>query len=249
MQGAALLGVILVIGLNLIPYLYSEVNPQLPTIMTGLAAWGASLGGMAAIASRSAATLAREREKGTLEAMLLTGLGCREILRQKWRGCVFAHAGLFGFILGVLVAGVFTLRIHPVSAAFLLVAIPPYSAFGASLGLCFSIRARNPVRANAWMWLTTGLVLLVTTNVTTTGLKHVYRFRQQAENAAIAAVVPPAATAMATFLPHDWQRGRGRSATVPIVAGLVGVAAYGGMAWVLWRLALRRFEREWEGRR
>jgi hypothetical protein len=36
---------------------------------------------------------------------------------------------------------------------------------------------------------------------------------------------------------------------VVVVAGAFGVAAYGALAWVLWKLAVRRFEREWEGRR
>lgn len=248
-EGTAILGALLVIVFNLIPYVIDDVHEYLPSILTGLTTWGVTFSAMGVIAVRAATTVAREREKGTLESLLLTSLGCREILRQKWRGCVFVHAGLFGFLFGVVVAGLFTLRLHPITAAFLLVAVPAYSAFAASLGLVFSVRAKNQVRANAWMGVTTALFLLVTTNVAISVARHGLGLRRQAENAAIAAVVPPGATAMATFIPQDWQRGRGRSADVVVVAGAIGVAAYGGLAWVLWKLAVRRFEREWEGRR
>src|SRR5205823_6110717 len=99
------LGALLVPVLHLVPVVLPRAEPQLGRALVGLAVWGMALGATMAAAIRANVSVAWEREKGTFEALMLTGLGCREILRQKWRGCVGVLTGLYGVQLGAMAAG------------------------------------------------------------------------------------------------------------------------------------------------
>jgi hypothetical protein len=106
---------------------------------------------LAAVASE---TIPRERKSDTLEALMLTGLGCREVLRQKWRGVMLTVRGGYFLLLGVLFAGVVSAKLHPLSAAMVALIVPIHAAFWTSYGLALGVRAKTPEKAAGPVFLT-----------------------------------------------------------------------------------------------
>jgi ABC-type Na+ efflux pump permease subunit len=248
----AVLGALLIPLLHLVPVLFPRPDPQIGRAFIGFAVWGVAFGAMIGAAVRASVAVAWEREKGTLEALMLTGLGCREILRQKWLGSAGVLSGLYGVLLGAMAAGLLTLSLHPLGAAAILVTTPVLVAFGTSLGLYFSVGAKTPALAGRNMLLSVGpavvgvmIVLAIFANT----LAWVFRTESDWGFSLLVSVVfPPAGTGMLTFAPLAPAR-RPIPVLFPMAAGaVVGTLVYARLAVVLWRAAVRRFEREWEGR-
>jgi ABC-type Na+ efflux pump permease subunit len=248
----AVFGALLVPVLHLIPLAIPKLNAEMGKAFVGLAVWGMAFGAMMGAAAWAGSSVAREREKGTLEALILTGLGCREILRQKWRGCVAGLNGLYGTILGAMAAGLLSLSLHPLAAIVILVTTPVHVACAASLGMFFTARAKTPVVAArnmalavvpAFLILTVGLGILIDILGGWVGFPH-----PQVYSSVIAVVLPQVGTGLLTFAPVSGPAGRVPVLGPMLVGAAVGTLAYAGLAVVLWKAAVRRFEREWEVR-
>ena len=160
------------------------------------------------------------------------------------------HRGLFAFLGGVLVAGLFTRRIHPLAVLVLPLSAPVYFSFRASLGLAFSVRAKNPGRATFWMWTVTLFAQFTVTTLLNEVLTEAMMLRPPSETVAFSVTMPPVTAAFAV-LPLDGPRSNPRADSngVALVTGAISMAIYGARAWLLGRLEVRRFEREWEGHR
>jgi ABC-type Na+ efflux pump permease subunit len=253
MKATAVFGAIFVVFFHLllvVGILFPKlgIRWEMVRMIAGFTAWGAALGGTIGIAIRAASSVAREREKDTLEALMLTGMTCREILRQKWLGCVRLFSPLAGFFLGVLGASLVTFALHPASLFSLLLIVPVHVAFAASIGLYFSVRMKSVNRANLWMWATLAGGMFVAGNVLVAAHRIVSQDSYSTEAFPIMVVVPVAASAGVTFLPVDWRGGRTGQTLAVFGGAAVGTMLYGLLAWVFWRLAVGRFEREWERR-
>jgi ABC-type transport system involved in multi-copper enzyme maturation permease subunit len=105
----------------------------------------------------AASRVSRERERQTLDAILMLPEEPETILFAKWLGaflsvrwCLWGFALIWG--MGVLSGG-----LHPAAVPLLAAAVIVYAAFGASIGLWFSAMNRNTTRAT----LFTVLVALV----------------------------------------------------------------------------------------
>jgi ABC-type transport system involved in multi-copper enzyme maturation permease subunit len=243
----AILGVVLIVLLHLVSHLIPGPTPEIARGLIALAVWGMSFGMTVGATVRANTTVARERQAGTLDGLMLTGLGCREILRQKWFGSVAGLHGIFGVLLGALAAGLLSLSLHPVSAAVILLATPVHVAFGASLGLVCGVRARTLAAAGR------DLVLVVVGALFVGGVVAVSLIPEGAGPLVGPAMVPPAATGLLTMGPVAMQGGPRRGPAEPPVGAMlagaaVGTVLYAGLAVLLWRAAVRRFEREWEPR-
>jgi hypothetical protein len=210
LAGAAIAGVI-----QLVVYLGFEPDPLFAERITTMIAVMVAGGAVLAAAGRATHCVVRERTADTLTALLLTGLGCREVLRQKWRAYAYSPFGVYAMLAGVLAAGVAAGGVYPLAAVGVAAAVPFHIAAGTSLGLYCSVRAVNPKWATLLV-LAAGWVVLMAAAVTVK-------------------------TATAAGVEHPGP----------------GVLAAGGAFWlalcaaagvVFWRLAVRRFEREWEGR-
>jgi hypothetical protein len=206
-------------------HLVAVVLEQHRSWRTGIASLAACGLGAAAVlgaGNRATGTVLRERKADTLEALLLTGLGCRVVLRQKWRACAFAPLALYSLAAGVTAAGLVLGSVHPLLAAGLAVGVPAHAAVAVSLGVYCSVRTASANQAAALM-MATGAVLVVVPG-TLIGL-------------AASELGGPAGTESPRALPF-------------LAAAAVGwVLACAGLAVLFWRLAVRRFEWEWEGRR
>ncbi|HET6572592.1 MAG TPA: ABC transporter permease subunit [Fimbriiglobus sp.] len=199
--------------------------------------WVVTLGIMIPPVFRAARSVARERAAGTLDDLRLTALTARDVLYEKWLGCVMSELPRVLILATVAAAAVLTGLLHPLSLVGLTVTLPVYCGSGAAIGLYFSVRAANPGRAGRNMILDSiaawyGLAFLVATLAS---------WLEALPAAAIG--TPPAATALVLnadlFSSLEWMQG--------VVGVSVGVLLYAGIGWAAWRAAVRRFEREWSG--
>lgn len=246
--GVALVGTFHVIWLVCMPFRDFRFRWEVVRMLCGFAAWGAALGGTIGVAVRAANAVAREREKDTLEALMLAGMTCREVLRQKWHGCVRVFRPLMGLWLGVLGASFVTFGLHPGSVFSLLLIAPIHVCFAASVGLYFSVRVKNVSRANTWLWATLGLGMFLLVNVLMALHRMVVPYSYSTEAFPIMVVVPVAASAGVVFLPMEWHRTPSGESLAVFGGAAVGTVLYAVLARVFWRLAVRRFEREWKHR-
>jgi ABC-type Na+ efflux pump permease subunit len=100
-----------------------------------------------AVAARAAASIASERQRGTLDSLLSTPLSTRSILFAKWFGSI-ASTRWDGIKLGLMAAlalalgGLSSWAVPVLLGAWLL-----FAGFFAALGLWFSVRCHSPQRA------------------------------------------------------------------------------------------------------
>jgi hypothetical protein len=248
----AVVGALLIPVMYLVAYLFPRADPRSAEAFIGLVVWGLGFGSMMGAAIKSNVAVAWEREKGTLEALMLTGLGCREILRQKWRGSVVGLYPISGMLLGAMAAGLLSASLHPLAAAAILVTTPVNVAVAASVGLYFTVGARNTAVAARNMFLVVGPTVTVVAIVLATLLNTLAwwfgREPDQANVFLLTALFPPAGTAVLTFAPLAGPRTRFEMLGAVAVGTVVGALVYARLGLLLWRGAVRRFEREWEVR-
>jgi hypothetical protein len=127
--------------------------------------WSRVVGGPVAcllllrVAVRAAGSLTGEREARTLDGLLATPLGDREIVREVWLGSILNIGPLAWFLAAAWGVGLLTGGISPLSLPLLAAAWSVYAAFAAALGLWCSLRCRTTWRATG---LTAALLLAVT---------------------------------------------------------------------------------------
>ena len=124
-----------------------------PGVRNFFALWTRGMGAAVAcllllcIAVRAATTITGERERQTLDGLLMTPLSASEILFGKWFGCVASiRWGLLwlGAIWGV---GVIGGELHPIALLLMMAAWWIYAGVLAELGLWFSLSFESSVRA------------------------------------------------------------------------------------------------------
>jgi hypothetical protein len=191
-------------------------NPMTARWLVTLIAFLLAAGTVLTTGSRAAGTVVREKKADTLEALVLTGLGCREILRQKWRACALAPFNLYAVLAGIVAAGLVLDSLHPLAVLGLVVVFAPLVVVGTSLGLYASVRLANPNRAFLALF--------------TTGVVVVTIFGRVVE---MLLTPPPGKPEPQLAFPLT-------------VVGVLWVTAGVTAALVLWELAVGRFEREWE---
>ena len=102
------------------------------------------------IAGLAASSFGRERQKQTLDDLLLTDLSTNEILSQKWWASIWCLRWMMLWILIHWGIAIFVGGLHPLAAGALAVLWSSYAAFAASIGLYFSVRTRSTQRAHFW---------------------------------------------------------------------------------------------------
>jgi ABC-type transport system involved in multi-copper enzyme maturation permease subunit len=107
------------------------------------------------VAIRAAGTWARERERRTLDDLLMTDLTNAELVGDKWLGSFWSLRWVWGYLGAILVLTAFAGAIEARLAPVLGIAWFVYAAFAASLGSWCSLRCRSTGRATV---LTLGLL-------------------------------------------------------------------------------------------
>ena len=200
---------------------------------------------LAAVAIIAAGPLVSEREKRTLDSLLVTPLSCRDILAAKWwnslaQPCV-GFLLLAAFWVVAVVCGSLHVRALPALALTLLV----HAAFFASLGLAIGTYCATGPQAQAWVG---GVFVLMITGLPAGILiPLVLWLSGNFEWSAIAGfAVTPALVLFAEHFPANPSAGSAFD-DIPIshwvAGGIAGALAYAAASIWLWRFALARFDR------
>jgi ABC-type transport system involved in multi-copper enzyme maturation permease subunit len=112
-----------------------------------------------AVAVRAAGAWSRERERRTLDDLLVSDLTNAELTLGKWWGSIWSLRGVWVYLGAVLCLSVMCGRMKPWPAVLLGIGWMVYAAFAASVGEWCSLRCRSTWRATA---LTLGLLLAFT---------------------------------------------------------------------------------------
>jgi ABC-type transport system involved in multi-copper enzyme maturation permease subunit len=107
---------------------------------------------------RACASVVREKQQGTLDALLTLPVTRQEILQAKWLGGLYKGWGWAVFYVPILLFATLTGAIHVVGSLFLLVAPLIHGVFLANLGLFLSVSSRTVL--NAQMKLALGILAL-----------------------------------------------------------------------------------------
>lgn len=102
----------------------------------------------------------RERQRQTLDGLLITLVGGKEILAGKWRGAIAKAEPLIWALASVWTAGVFTGAVHLLALPFMFGAAFLFVNFFALLGLWFSTVCRTTARATTFTALTCLLLII-----------------------------------------------------------------------------------------
>jgi ABC-type transport system involved in multi-copper enzyme maturation permease subunit len=175
---------------------------------------------------QATASVGREREEGTLDMLLTLPDGRNEVLGSKWLGSVLCGRWLVLGLFVFLVLGVFVGGVHPLALPAFAVAAAAHLAFAASLGIYLSVATASTGRAAMIAVVILLAVCLAPVAFCPGGLGS----------------VPPVAWVIC--LPRrvgDWPW---EGVPPEAVTLLLGLFAYGCLAWVFWLLAVRRFHRE-----
>jgi ABC-type transport system involved in multi-copper enzyme maturation permease subunit len=227
----------------------SSANGHLAEFSNNLARFGASTLVclfLLAVGQRAAGSLTTERYRRTLDGLLVSNLGNREILFAKWLASI--HCARKGWIAVAFLCLLLVLTggLHPLAYVALLLAWLCYAAFAAMLGLWFSLRCQTNFRAN----VLTAATLLVAGAGNLGAWMVLLRFFISPGSAAswtrLSDFVrwglgPPVTLNVLAFRGSDMNSGA--ATPVMIGYGIMGVATYGLAALALWWLLLKQFDR------
>jgi ABC-type transport system involved in multi-copper enzyme maturation permease subunit len=218
------------------------------------------------VAFRSAAAITKEREQGTLDALLTLPMSRSELLGAKWLGPIL-FSRVVGYVLVFLIlAGILTGTLHPIAAILMVFLVAAHLGFLASLGLVLSLASRNAL----WARVTMGLVLLVFLGITLRVLMINLRSARPTANPLMtrsAGPVPPFGTFswrilpwpefisevgvsapgawwFLTFSPKDYAKAietADANFTGRLIVAEAGILAYALAARLLWAFACWRF--------
>jgi ABC-type transport system involved in multi-copper enzyme maturation permease subunit len=99
----------------------------------------------------TARSVSKERERRTLDSLLMLPEDREDILRAKWLGALLRVSPLALGLAGLWAAGVVTGCLHPLAALFLAVACGSQVVFLACLGIWLSVTVRSTLRADLVM--------------------------------------------------------------------------------------------------
>jgi ABC-type transport system involved in multi-copper enzyme maturation permease subunit len=147
--GGILFMMLLVAGLE------SAGGPRVGSVFfTALVRWlGLILliGWMLTVGLKAASSIARERERQTLDGLLILPVERREIMRAKWRAC-WSRGRAVGIGLGLLLLfGTLTGGVHILALPLTGALAASLLVFTVNLGLWLSARCRGTFRASAWL--------------------------------------------------------------------------------------------------
>jgi ABC-type transport system involved in multi-copper enzyme maturation permease subunit len=106
------------------------------------------------VANAAAVSISSEKDEDTWISLISTPLTPDEILRAKFYGAVWSVRWFIGLLLFVWLTATLCGAIHPFGLMALVAQAALFLWFAAVLGLLFSIRCRNSLRALTWTILT-----------------------------------------------------------------------------------------------
>jgi ABC-type transport system involved in multi-copper enzyme maturation permease subunit len=239
--GAALAGVLLVLFV---------ANPNSPR-------WQGHIGGieivltcilLLMIALSASRRVSRERERRTLDQLLLLPVSADAILFAKWLGSILSVRRLAWVFGAVWALGAATEALNVFAIPLLAAATAVYASFAACLGLWFSTAKGSTLRASLFTVLATLLFLAVPSALATAGGSSVNRFTQEPFGNWKWLLVeyglsPPTTLWALTFCSADLLEGKNQlTAFAKILAAVVGLHGYLVATALLWIMTRARFK-------
>ncbi|MCI0377618.1 MAG: ABC transporter permease subunit [Gemmataceae bacterium] len=184
------------------------------------------------------AGIVRERQQGTLDALLTLPIARVEILRGKWLGSFFRGWNWWICFASVPLLGMLVTALHISGGLWFAAAVAIHGAFFASLGLFYSVTSKTTIASYAKMALTLMFLLFGTWLVETFGVRP-----DDPSGQFLRLGLNPVRTWWTlgfSYLDYrTWTRLDGE-----VGGALAGVTFFGALAIVFWLLSMWRFSRE-----
>jgi ABC-type transport system involved in multi-copper enzyme maturation permease subunit len=185
----------------------------------------------------------REREKDTLDGLLVLPVTRGDVLSAKWFGGLVSLRLLVAALGVVWLFGMMTGGLHPLALVALVLSVAAVMEFLASLGLFLSVFSKTSLRANMAAVLCVLLIVagpFVVSQYMELLAPYPYSAIHQGDSEAVwQALMPAAAWVQLCVGWHEY----GKLAEGHFPAILCGALGYAVAAWLLWRLTLSRFRR------
>ena len=127
-----------------------ELNPLFRCLVIGITLLLAILGGV-----RAAGTVGRERQRQTLDSLLMLPVARETILWAKWSATAYSLRWGLLAMSAILVSGVALIAIHPLGVVIAVIYAGAYLLFTISLGIWLSVRCTTVPRATTWTMIVT----------------------------------------------------------------------------------------------
>lgn len=182
--------------------------------------------------------IVRERERDTLDGLLVLPVDRVAILEAKWLGGLYDLRALFVILGLVWLFGLLSGGLHPVGLVWLVACFAAPIEFVASLGIWLSAINRTSLRANLIAALCLLLILVgpwIVSNYVELAFPQL-AYGNDLSSRAFTALMPPAAWYQSVVTWEEY-------AKLPAYTGdmlLGGALVYAIGAWLLWRLTVRR---------
>jgi hypothetical protein len=210
------------------------------------------------IGIRAAGAVSGERDKQTLDSLLTSPLQTREILFAKWLGSILSVRWALLWLCVIWSLGALTGGLDRTCLPWLIVAWCIYAAFMAALGLFFSTVHATTQRASIWTLTVTAFIfgghwafsyffclLLPTAWFGPSGPMNDWPWYAQRFG-----MTPPVALSWLAFRADSFHVGYiqsltpGKENVLGAFLGIaIGLVIWAGIAWCLWKLTIRRFNR------
>jgi len=212
-----------------------------------VASIGAFFGGMLVVttAAFAAATVSRERERQTLESLLVLPLETDAVLRSKWLGALLSVRPMWWCLGAMWLVGFLFGALNPLALVLLPLAWCAHAALLTSIGLWFSVSSTSAMRAT--------LQTLVAVFLLAVGLRlmadygHVFwdDWLSPAWNQRVASLFASGLAPFASLseLALPWDCFRNDQGIERMTLALMGCGVYLAAAALLWKSAALRFRR------
>ena len=200
-----------------------------------------------AVVVRAAGSISGERDRDTLDSLLTTPLPARDILLGKWLGAIFSVRKGWIWLGAIWGVGVLTGALNPFCVSLLIGIWLLYAAVLAGVGLWFSAKGRQTLRAEVGAllttlflagghWLLSGLCCYFPLAMMTVSHGDFEWFVKMQ-----AGLTPPFVLGLFAFQGMELRDPGGHFVEL-VFASVVGLLCWGGGLAALWPAVLRRFK-------
>lgn len=204
-----------------------------------------------AVAIRAASTISGERDRQTLDTLLITPLDSDTILFAKGLGSILSVRWLWLWLGAIGLVGLATGGLHPLAVPLLVLAWFVYAVVFTLVGLCCSMLGRSSLHATLWtVFLTVGISVghWVLMGLCCFGPLSLMNVREHEWEWLVLAEIgqtPPAVLGCLAFYDRDLENLMRSSPSNEAfrfgVSCLFGIASWALLALALWRWSSQRF--------
>jgi ABC-type transport system involved in multi-copper enzyme maturation permease subunit len=206
---------------------------------------------MLGIGLRAAGTISGERDRQTLDSLLMTTLSNRTLIFDKWLGSILSVRKGWWVLGPIWGLALLSNGIHILALPLLLAGWLSYAAFAAGLGMWFSLTLRSTLSASI-----ATVATIVVAGIAPWGVWSLFvglwypnpvpHYLEWVGDFNLYGLTPPVTLGVLAFRGSELVYGQNASPEAVVMPGMIysaisGVACYGLAAVGLWQTLLRRF--------